>query len=309
MSLTYTVVIPTYNQADYLQGALTSVLNQTFENFEIIVVDNYSQDHTLEVINRVADNRIRLISFNNDGVIAASRNIGINESSGTYIAFLDSDDLWLPTKLSTIYKTIQAEPQHCVYTHDYEIVTSNGNRKYVKSRPNLGSKLDLYTYLLMKGNTLSTSATIVRRDALSHTGGFSESPDLITVEDYDLWMKLSKFGTFKFLDQNLGSILRHSTNASANVELHLQNTIHLFNMHLNIFNQDQYNKSSSEAAWRRADIIYGSGRQYHHQNKLKLAISSYIRAIKIYPFHMKTYAGALALLPKLFSKPPKCKAG
>ena len=93
------VVIPTYNHAKLLKKALDSVMAQTFEDWEAIVVNNFSADNTIEVVNSFADPRIKILNFSNNGVIAASRNHGLKEATGDFIAFLDSDDIWYPNKL------------------------------------------------------------------------------------------------------------------------------------------------------------------------------------------------------------------
>jgi len=93
------VVIPTYNRADDLKKAIESVINQTYADWELLVIDNHSTDHTREIIDNINDKRIRLFEIDNQGVIAASRNLGINNSKGKYVAFLDSDDIWTEDKL------------------------------------------------------------------------------------------------------------------------------------------------------------------------------------------------------------------
>ena len=97
MPPTFSVIIPTYNQADFLRLALKSVLDQTLRDFEVIIVNNYSTDHTLEVVEQLNDHRLSVKNFRNHGVIGASRNSGIRASNGEYVAFLDSDDTWHST--------------------------------------------------------------------------------------------------------------------------------------------------------------------------------------------------------------------
>src|SRR5687767_4383972 len=90
------VIIPTYNHAPFLREALESLIAQDFRDWEALVVNNYSTDDTLEVVRSFDDRRIRVENFRNNGVIGASRNLGIRLSRGKYIAFLDSDDKWYP---------------------------------------------------------------------------------------------------------------------------------------------------------------------------------------------------------------------
>ncbi len=94
------IIIPNYNKEEFLSICIQSVLNQTYKNFEIIIIDNFSSDRSLDVIKKFIDARINLFQFQNNGIIAASRNFGIKKSNGKYLAFLDSDDYWMKDKLS-----------------------------------------------------------------------------------------------------------------------------------------------------------------------------------------------------------------
>ena|SRR5438132_1419331 len=106
---TISIVIPTYNRAELLKRALESVRAQTFEDWEAVIVNDHSEDDTVEVVARFEDPRVRLVNFKSGGVIAASRNYGIRLSRGRIIAFLDSDDLWYPSKLERCLRAMTAE--------------------------------------------------------------------------------------------------------------------------------------------------------------------------------------------------------
>ena len=93
------IVIPTYNRAFCIERAISSIINLTLTDWELIVVDNNSTDNTDEVVNNFLDDRISIAKIDNNGIVAKSRNLGIKLASGTYVAFLDSDDWWLPNKL------------------------------------------------------------------------------------------------------------------------------------------------------------------------------------------------------------------
>ena len=95
------VIIPTYNHANFLSKTLKSVINQTYSNWEAIVIDNHSKDNTDEVVAKFKDSRIILYKIKNNGIIAKSRNLGIEHANGKWIAFLDADDWWYPDKLKT----------------------------------------------------------------------------------------------------------------------------------------------------------------------------------------------------------------
>ena len=115
------IVIPTYNRADLIPIAIQSVLDQTYQNWELIIVDNFSDDDTKEVVESFADHRISMLQLPRTGSVAASRNFGVLHSKGEWIAFLDSDDWWFPEKLSMVFKAIQSQPD-LIY-HDLQIVS------------------------------------------------------------------------------------------------------------------------------------------------------------------------------------------
>ncbi len=98
----FSVVIPTYNQANLLKKAISSVMKQSFENFELIIIDNYSNDESGKVVESFDTNKIIYKKIHNNGIIAKSRNEGIKLSSGKWVAFLDSDDSWYPKRLEII---------------------------------------------------------------------------------------------------------------------------------------------------------------------------------------------------------------
>ena len=105
------VVIPTYNHARFLDSALQSVLDQTYTHWEAIIIDNHSTDNTDEVMASFTDSRFTYIKIHNNGVIAASRNAGIRAAKGEFIAFLDSDDIWLPRKLEIQLKYFESNKE------------------------------------------------------------------------------------------------------------------------------------------------------------------------------------------------------
>ena len=123
------VVIPTFNHADFLELAISSVVEQTYQNFEIVIVDNHSNDHTIEVLDSFNDDRIHLHKINNNGVIAASRNLGVDHSKGEWIAYLDSDDYWYPTRLQTLVNRMHSELKYDVIsTDEYKISNLTGKK-------------------------------------------------------------------------------------------------------------------------------------------------------------------------------------
>ena len=232
MSPFFTVVIPTYNCADYLKRALNSVFSQTYQNFEVIVVDNSSTDPTEDVLNSFDDKRLTVIKVNNNGIIAHSRNKGINNAKGDWIAFLDSDDVWKPEKLEKVKDAINHNPEVVLICHDEQYVENSE----IKNRLRYGPAVqNLYQRLLFKGNCVSTSAACLRKDIAIETGGFSERKDFVTVEDHEYWIRLAQMGDFYFLNEVLGEFHIHGKNSSGDMKIHINAGFAMKEYHFNLW--------------------------------------------------------------------------
>ncbi len=242
------VVIPTYNHAHFLGRALQSVVGQTYSNWEVIVIDNHSQDNTDEVVRSFEDPRVTLLKISNNGVIAASRNAGIRAAKGEWIAFLDSDDFWYPEKLETVVMSICEDPGVNVFsTDEFMVDEASGNKRLLKFGPYC---TDFYKRLLEVGNCLSPSATLVNLNFLVVNGiYFRENTDFVTAEDYDFWLLLAKAGAkFKFIRSVQGEYSIHATNSSAKLALHSQNGINVLMDH--VFKLQTF-QPDKECLWRK----------------------------------------------------------
>jgi glycosyltransferase involved in cell wall biosynthesis len=208
-----TVVIPTYNHALYLRGAIKSVINQTYKNWEILVVDNHSTDETDKVLAEFSNLPMTVFKVNNRGSIAISRNKGCSYAKGDWIAFLDSDDYWTDDKLNVCSKYMA--PDVDLIYHDLRIFDESlklQKSRKIKSRQ---LKSPVTIDLLLKGNTIATSSVVVRKAALDAVGGMNESPELIGTEDYNTWLKISKqTERFKHVGKVLGFYRIHEANIS-----------------------------------------------------------------------------------------------
>ncbi len=206
------VIIPNFNKGKFLFNCINSVLSQTFENFEIIIVDNFSNDNSLQILESFSDSRINLISFSNQGIIAASRNIGIKNSKGKYLAFLDSDDYWTPNKLGEVYSILD-EGADIVY-HDFFRYTSKSSKtnKIIKSR---FLKKPITKDLIINGNPIINSSVVVNKDLFISNNCFSEDVDLVTAEDADAWIRFSQItDKFFYLPKALGYLYEGEFNTS-----------------------------------------------------------------------------------------------
>ena len=209
----FSVVIPTFNHASYLGRALQSVLDQTYTNWEAIVIDNHSTDNTDEVMASFADLRITYKKIHNNGVIAASRNVGIRVAKCEWIAFLDSDDWWVVDKLQVCFDCID-DKVDLVY-HDLKIIRdppSLFKKKHIKSRQVIKPVLK---DLLLKGNAIATTSVVVRKSLLEKIGGMDESMEMIAAEDYNTWLRIAQLtDNFLFIPKSLGYYLFHSGGVS-----------------------------------------------------------------------------------------------
>jgi len=164
----FSVVITNYNHEKYIRKCISSVLNQTFKNFELVIIENNSSDNSMKIIKSFKDKRIKIFKINNGGIIAKSRNLGIQKSKSRWIAFLDSDDFWFKRKLEIVQKNILENKNNHIHTNN-ERYKFEKIKKYKSSR--LSEKLNLdkknfFQELILNGNKLSLSATVVDRNFL-----------------------------------------------------------------------------------------------------------------------------------------------
>lgn len=196
------VILPTYNHGQFLRKAIESVLDQTYKNVELIIVDNYSKDNTEEIVKTFANDRVKYYKFRNNGVIAASRNHGIKHSCGEYVAFLDSDDVWHTQKIEKQLPHFEA-PGIVGVASEAKLVAET---PYYRKKKFGRSKFKYVTYEykdILNGSQIFTSSVIVRKEMLERVGLFNEDKDLFAIEDWDLWLKMSKYGSFRILKQPL----------------------------------------------------------------------------------------------------------
>lgn len=187
------IVIPLYNKEFQIANTLKSVLGQSFQDFEIVIVDDGSTDNSVSEVKKIRDPRIRLISQNNAGVSAA-RNRGIQEARGEFIAFLDADDEWNPKYLETQVSLIHKYPECKVFATNYEFRDTEGN-----ITPTVINNLDIHGQHGILDNyfevasvshpPLWTSAVVVNKEAIMSIGRFPEG--IKSGEDLLTWARLA----------------------------------------------------------------------------------------------------------------------
>jgi len=213
---TVSIVIPTLNRAHLVSRAIKSVLNQTYQFFEIIVVDDGSTDETEKIIQEFRNKRIKYIKHKKSKGPGAARNTGIKASSGYYIAFLDSDDEWLPTKLEkqiNLFKknTFNTGLIYCGVAH-IDQINRNVKEKWIPKYRGYVFEKNLSANFVVSGS----SSVIVQRKALKKAGKFDES--LPSCEDWDLWIRIANYFEFDYVPEILVNCFAHSERISSNFE-------------------------------------------------------------------------------------------
>lgn len=183
----FSVVIPLYNKELSITKTIKSVLKQTFQDFEIVIIDDGSTDSSVEQVKTLKDDRIRLIHQKNQGVSAA-RNLGIEEANFEWIALLDGDDLWEPNHLEEITKMMEHFPNEKVFVTSFEY--SDNRIFYKHSRDNSIFKIENYFKEAISEPLIWTSIIVFHKSCIDNVGGFNKN--LSHGEDLDLWARLSK---------------------------------------------------------------------------------------------------------------------
>ncbi len=259
------VVIPSYNHARYLGRALQSLIDQTYTNWNAIIVDNHSTDNTDEVVASFSDFRISYFKIHNGGVIGASRNVGICASRGEWIAFLDSDDWWKPEKLLTCIMQIHDKVDF-IY-HDVKIMRSSSSllkRRNLKSRK---LRKPILIDLLNNGNIICNSSVMVRKSILNRVGGVSEKIDMISSEDYNTWLKVSEITDgFVHIPKYLGYYTVHQNNISKkNNYLSWKSSVEQFKHMLSL---EQLNRLDSKCSYLNARFKYAKGHYFDASSEI-----------------------------------------
>lgn len=185
------IVLPTYNRVAYLREAVASVQAQTYDHWELVVVDDGSTDGTHAFLESLGDARVRAVRRAHDGNVALLRNVGARESRGAYFALLDSDDTWLPEKLALQLEDLHARPE-CRWSYTgFTHVDEHGNGSpWLNRRPWSAYGGQILDVVVAVQALIATSTVIVERGLFQSVGGFDES--LLRCEDYGLWIRLAE---------------------------------------------------------------------------------------------------------------------
>ncbi len=208
------VIVPAYNAADTVLETIQSVLQQSLQDLELIVVDDGSTDNTLAVVNTVRDSRLKLFSFENGGA-AAARNRGIEQATGAFLSFIDADDLWVPDKLQKQLQALQQNPAAGGAYSWTLIMDAAGESFYPGNCESFAG--DVYGQLLLSNFIGSGSNMLIRREAIEQTGGFDSS--LRSHEDWDYYLRLSRHWPFAVVNEPQILYRKTDTSLCSNFEV------------------------------------------------------------------------------------------
>lgn len=180
----FSIIIPTYNRASLIEKTINSVLNQTVSDFEIIIVDDGSNDNTKEVISSIKDQRVIYYKKEN-AERAAARNFGTLLAKGDYITFLDSDDIFYPNHLAFAIETINKNKEPSIFHLKFEITDSQGKALNIKS-----IKENAINKNLIEGNFMGCQAVFIKNE-IAKKYLFNEDRNLSTLEDWELWLRIA----------------------------------------------------------------------------------------------------------------------
>lgn len=212
------VIIPAYNAEQTIRKTIATVQQQTFQDFELIVINDGSKDRTLELVQSIKDDRLKVFSYENSGVCIA-RNRGISNAIGEFIAFLDADDLWTPDKLELQVAALEKNPQVGVaYSWTcFMDVDEQGEALSFRPSPPYSFTGNVYEKLLVSDFVHSGSNTLIRRQAIDSVGKFD--PACAGCADWDYWLRLAARWHFIVVPKQQIFYRRSPSSMSSKVEV------------------------------------------------------------------------------------------
>ena len=224
---TVSVVIPTYNGSRYLIQTIESVLNQNWHDYEIIVVDDGSQDNIEALLTRYKDT-VSVFRIENKGP-AGARNVGIGLSAGEFVALLDHDDVWAPRNLESKVKILRQFPD-CSMVYSYPgLIDSEGN-SIPQDFPTYFPSGSVFEDFLLRNRIVSFSCTLVRKAIFDRVGLLDERRQITCCDDYDMWLRIADISPIAFSPDKEVSYRVHDGNLIKNLDMSL-------NSHLTVYRE------------------------------------------------------------------------
>ena len=220
MSPKVSIIITTYNRQELLKETIDSILAQTFSDFELIIIDNYSKFDFPGFINLFKDRRIKAFLNNNNGLIAINRNFGISLASGTYIAFCDDDDLWESNKLEQQVQLLDQNKKVNMCCTASSFINTKVKKSALRQMISplnafvLSINLIPAKYLLLIMSFITHSSVIYRKQICSEVGPISDDPDINTILDFDYYFRISLTQRIFYINKKLVQYRLHDNQIS-----------------------------------------------------------------------------------------------
>jgi teichuronic acid biosynthesis glycosyltransferase TuaG len=274
------VIMPAYNSGKTIGESITSVMTQVYQHWELIIVDDGSNDNTFEVVSNFqqTEARIQLLALEKNGGLPAARNAGARQAKGTYLAFLDSDDLWLNDKLQAQVEFHMAHQHiHISHTDFHNFKDNQVHKRPLKYLVDFRRDKEglLYPKLCYK-NTIGVLTVMVRKDVFFEVGGFDAS--LVTLEDQDLWVRISRTGKrFGYIPK----ILAHYRLTPGGISRRLGSYKRAYKKFIHkVLSADHTLRSN--LIWRTYYRTFGIA--YLQRDNYKLSQRYFVKSIRLQPF-------------------------
>jgi glycosyltransferase involved in cell wall biosynthesis len=279
------VILPSFNYAQYLQFAVQGVLSQKYSDLELIIVDDCSGDGSREIAEewKRLDDRVVTIFHTKNRGLACTRNTGLKASSGKFIALCDSDDIWLPNKLEIQLEHFRCNEQVGIVHSEASIIDGAGaltgqrfsSLFHLKNQVTSGN---LFSELCRR-NFLCVPSVILRREALEYAGGFDEC--LRSLEDWVCWTKVSRKYLFKYVEEPLVQYRMHGASLSHNSKGMATNRIKAICVLLEAL--------SDISSRPLATMYYSLGMSYLELGQAREAVSAFAKSLAAHPVQLRAW--------------------
>lgn len=279
------VIIPTYNDGDYLCEAIEGVLNQTYENLEIIVVDDGSTLDPKPMLEKYMSHVCYIRKAN--GGVGSARNTGIQSAKGQFLAFLDSDDIWMPRKIEMQVRRFMQQPELGVLFTDQCTFDEAGIRS--RSKTEMCEVFEGMVFeKLFSCNFVGISTVMIRKECVDRVGMFDQTGEISTIEDINYFIRLARYYKFGYIDDVLVKYRLHGDNMSNDFQKMYEQDFVNFEKIANLF-PDLDLKNSSYFKRGKSTYHFDFGLCYFQRNMLREARKQFVLALLSYPRFMLSW--------------------
>ena len=247
------VIMPSFNTGEYIAASIESVLEQTYSNWELLIVDDCSADNTTEVIGRYQDPRIILLKNKTNSGAALSRNYALREAKGRWIAFLDSDDTWEPKKLEKQLRFMQENGYAFTFT-DYRICLNGVWMPYINTGPDVVNKRKMYDYCYFSTITVMYDRSVI---------GLIQIADMRKNNDYAMWLQAIEKSDAHRLPECLSYYIKHDDSITGGSKLRL------VKWHYRLFRQALGKNPVTAAVLTANNLVHGVWKKLHYRQPVE----------------------------------------